>query len=762
MANSSEESEVAVLRSVALQNAQSILVARQRAEQDLIMANQALERKTEELANSLSQMRATLESTTDGILVTDGAGNITDWNEKYLQMWQLSREMVEQVNHRHLVVDIAKAFRNIDAHSSRLDEIYSSSPRETFDLIELSDGRVFERFSKIQNVNDRNVGRVWSYRDITDRRRTEEALGDEREVLEILNRTGTAMASTLDLQTLIQVVTDAAAKLSEAELGAFFYSAAKSANGVYHLYASAGVPNDDIQKISGPLIAPLFGSNSKGRETVRCDDVRKDTRFSEMSNLQNTSNEPIPVRSYMAVPLILRSGEIIGGLFLTHAEAGKFDERIERIIVGVASQASVAIDNARLFEAAQQSALERETLLESERRARAMAERMGELKDEFLANLSHELRTPLSAIVGWSKVLRLGVKDEADLHNGLDTIERNARMQKQLIDDLLDMNRIASGKVRLDIQPIAPISFIEAAIDTVRPAAEAKGIRIEKMLDPEAAPISGDPNRLQQVVWNLLSNAIKFTSRGGKVQVLLMRVNSHIEITVADTGIGINPAFLDHVFERFRQEEASINRKFGGLGLGLSIVKHLVELHGGSVSVESSGEGCGSTFSVRLPLMAAHQRRYEEPRVHPGTSELDSPDFRTVDLAGIKVLVVDDEIDARDLIYRVLSDCHAEVLLAGSARDALRLIEIERPDVLVSDIGMPDVDGYELLKQVRALGKLRGGRMPAIALTAFARTEDRTRALRAGFLVHVAKPVEPSELVATIANVAGRSCEPVE
>jgi CheY-like chemotaxis protein/two-component sensor histidine kinase len=330
-------------------------------------------------------------------------------------------------------------------------------------------------------------------------------------------------------------------------------------------------------------------------------------------------------------------------------------------------------------------------------------------------------------------------------------------VQAQLIEDLLDMSRIASGKVRLDVQPIEPASFIEAAIETVRPAADAKGIRLEKLLDSAAGPISGDPNRLQQVVWNLLSNAIKFTSKGGKVQVLLQRVNSHIEISVADTGIGIAPEFLPHVFERFRQADSSTARRYGGLGLGLSIAKQLVELHGGTVRAESSGEERGATFTVTLPLTVVHRPAYAEERLHPKAPTPISSHFKALNLSGIKVLVVDDEADARDLIKRVLVDCNAEVLTAGSAGEALLLVEREKPHILVSDIGMPGVDGFELLRRVRALGKARGGRIPAIALTAFARSEDRTRALRAGFLVHVSKPVEPSELVATVATVAGRT-----
>ncbi|MGH7321164.1 MAG: hybrid sensor histidine kinase/response regulator, partial [Candidatus Rokuibacteriota bacterium] len=384
------------------------------------------------------------------------------------------------------------------------------------------------------------------------------------------------------------------------------------------------------------------------------------------------------------------------------------------------------------------------------------AERMSQMKDDFLATLSHELRTPLNAILGWSNVLRRSTMDEADLHKGLETIERNARVQAQLIDDLLDMSRITSGKVRLDIQPVEAASFIEAAVDTLRPAADAKGIRIEKLFDPAVGPISGDPNRLQQVIWNLLSNAIKFTPRNGKVQVLLERVNSHIEINVADTGVGISAEFLPHVFERFRQADAATTRRYGGLGLGLSIVKRLVELHGGTVRAASPGEGRGSTFTVRLPLTVVHRTRDSEDRVHPTTPTPLSFDLEGSDLSGITVLVVDDQPDARDLIKRVLAGCGADVLTAGTADDALMLVERERPQVLVADLGMPDVDGFELLRRVRALGQARGGRMPAMALTALARSEDRTRALRAGFQVHVSKPVEPSELIAAVASLVGR------
>jgi CheY-like chemotaxis protein/nitrogen-specific signal transduction histidine kinase len=406
---------------------------------------------------------------------------------------------------------------------------------------------------------------------------------------------------------------------------------------------------------------------------------------------------------------------------------------------------------------ARQAAEDRRQLLESEQFARGEAERANAMKDEFLATVSHELRTPLNAILGWSHLLRTGGMSAAQSRQGLEVIERNARAQTQLIEDLLDMSRIISGKMRLDIQSVDPASFIEAAIETVRPAAEAKGIRLTTLLDPGAGPVNGDPNRLQQVVWNLLSNAIKFTGRDGRVQVVLERVNSHIEIAVADTGVGIKPEFLPHVFDRFRQEKASPTRTAAGLGLGLSIVKHLVELHGGSVHVVSAGEAQGATFTVCLPLSAVQRNGEPGRRLHPRGSARLAPLFRPPDLSGITVLVVDDQPDARELIRRVLEDCEAVVLTVGSAGEALQAVAAHHPDVLVSDIGMPDVDGYELLRRIRALGAPPGGHLPAIALTAFARSEDRTRALRAGFLAHVAKPVEPSELVAAVASLVGRA-----
>jgi signal transduction histidine kinase/ActR/RegA family two-component response regulator len=398
---------------------------------------------------------------------------------------------------------------------------------------------------------------------------------------------------------------------------------------------------------------------------------------------------------------------------------------------------------------------QREQLLESERAARAEAERAGRMKDEFLATVSHELRTPLNAIVGWSQLLRQSLTDKATLEEGVAVIERNARIQVQLIEDLLDMSRIIAGTIRLDIQPTEAAAFIDAAIETVNPAAIAKSIRLEKIIGDSAAVVSGDSGRLQQVVWNLLSNAIKFTPREGKVQVITERVDSHLEISVADTGQGITPQFLPHVFERFRQADASTTRTFGGLGIGLAIVKHLIELHGGTVRAASPGEGHGSTFTVRIPLSPV-SRRYLHPANSPDVkSSHEKNAARLTPLQGISVMVVDDEPDACTLLKRILEDSGAKVTAASSAQQALQFLDSEKPDVLISDIGMPIMDGYDFIRRVRTLESTTGKRIPAIALTAFARSEDRTRALLAGYLVHVSKPVEPRELIATVASVAG-------
>ena len=398
----------------------------------------------------------------------------------------------------------------------------------------------------------------------------------------------------------------------------------------------------------------------------------------------------------------------------------------------------------------------RELATQNERLYR-QAEESSRLKEEFLATISHELRTPLSAILGWTRMLRMGQVSPENSAKALDTIERNARAQAQLVDDLLDVSRIITGKLRMDVRPSDPNSFIDAAVEAVKPAAEAKGVRMHKVVDTGAISIPGDPVRLQQVVWNLLSNAIKFTPRGGRVQICSQRVNSHLEIVVSDTGQGISPDFLPHVFDRFRQADQKTSRQHGGMGLGLAIVRHLVEMHGGTVRANSDGEGKGATFTVILPITPVYQVDSSGSRVHPGARDLLPANDITDRLDGLRILVVDDEPDTRELLKQGLEYCGAKVRVAGSAAEALDEIKMALPDILISDIGMPGSDGYDLIREVRRLPVGRGGKVAAIALTAYTRVEDRLLALRNGYDMHVPKPVELAELVAVAASVARRS-----
>ena len=420
------------------------------------------------------------------------------------------------------------------------------------------------------------------------------------------------------------------------------------------------------------------------------------------------------------------------------------DGRVSRII-------TTARDNTTRREAER----EREEILKREQAARRDAEVANRMRDEFLATVSHELRAPLSSILGWGRLMEKGKLDETTTAKAVKTIVRNAEAQNRLIEDLLDVSRIISGKLRLEVMTIKPINVVESALETVRPAAEAKGIRLEIKETPDVSHIVGDPNRLQQVIWNLLSNAIKFTPNGGEVAIAIERADEFTEIKVTDTGVGIKEEFLPHVFDRFRQADASSIREFGGLGLGLAIVRHITEMHGGTVRVESAGEGAGATFIVRLPLVTAAHAASESDETENGARQIAEPE-RKFKLDGLLVLVVDDETDTRQLLVQALTFHGATIETAASAAEALHVIEAKNPDVVVSDIGMPHEDGYSLIRRIRALPDPQHRNVPAIALTAFTRAQDRMRALSSGFQSHVAKPIEPDELATVIASLTGR------
>jgi signal transduction histidine kinase/CheY-like chemotaxis protein len=406
-----------------------------------------------------------------------------------------------------------------------------------------------------------------------------------------------------------------------------------------------------------------------------------------------------------------------------------------------------------LLTAAQRASEERARLHEAAEEAKSAAMAANRMKDEFLAVLSHELRTPLNAILGWAKLLQRKSIPPEEQARAVDTIERNARLQAQMIADLLDVSRIISGTLRLEVQEVELVQVIEEALATVTPAAQAKGIRIQKALDPGAGPVAGDPARLQQVIWNLLSNAVKFTPLGGRVHIQLRTDDSYAEISVTDTGEGIAPVFVSHVFERFRQADASTTRKHGGLGLGLAIVRQLVELHGGEVGVTSAGEGQGATFTVRLPVAASRQRLLASVVDPVRRDEVEAPREMS-SLMGLNVLVIDDEPECRNLVAAVIGHHGGNALTADSVAAGLAQFNAHAPTVVICDIGMPGQDGYAFARELRKREESSGRWTPVIALTAYARAEDRARILAAGFQVHMPKPVDPLELAAVVAGLA--------
>ena len=506
----------------------------------------------------------------------------------------------------------------------------------------------------------------------------------------------------------------------------------------------------DTEALLGELqrYAPDWGSSQpaaaavRSRTTIVMPEVTEQTLVSTVRDQRHLAiMRRLRPQSAIAVPMVVRQ-RVIGAITLVRTTPGHTYETADVAMAEeLARRAALAVDNAMLYSEADQ--------------ARAQAEGANRAKDEFLAVLSHELRTPMNAVYGWARMLQMGQIDSATTPRALDAIVRNAHVQLQLIDDLLDVSRIISGKMRLDMCPVDIQRVLEAALDAVRPAVEAKGLRLQTLLDPSAGPVNGDPDRLQQVVWNLLINAVKFTPRDGRIQLTLQRVNSHLEIVVSDTGSGIRSELIPVIFDRFRQGESGSTRNQSGLGIGLALVRHLVELHGGSVTAESEGEGKGATFRVKLPLVAALVRLRED-RAHP-TARQPVPAYHGPSLRGLRVLVVDDDPDALDLIATILKRAEAEPMLCSSPPEALAAVRSFKPHVLVSDIEMPGEDGYSLIRKVRELAGSEGGQVPAVALTAYGRPEDRVRSLSAGYSMHVAKPVDPVELGVIVANLAGRS-----
>ncbi len=984
-------------------------------------------------------------------------------NPAYEAVWGRSRESLYQ-NHISFVEAI-----HADDRECVMDSLACQKRGQATEVeyrVVQPDGAVrwiIDRSSPIFDAQGKVRRIVGMAEDVTQSRETESRLREQTASLERVMAIGQVLVAELDLQRIVQSVTDAARELSGAQFGAFFYNVSDDKGKNYTLYTLSGAPREAFEKFPMPGPTQMFGPTFRGEGTMRIDDVREDPRFGHNEPYFGMPAGHLPVVSYLAVSVVSRSGEVLGGLIFGHEKAGVFTPEQARLVEHLATQAAVAMDNARLFEMVQQeravaraneqdyqflaesipqivwvanaggsvsyfnqrwnqytgqqpqqghewgwqtiihpddlpltlerwgysvktgetydieyrlrrasdgsyrwhlgrgvplrdengqiikwfgtctdiddqkrsqgavqfladagavlgSSLEYQQILnslvrlavptlcdwcmvdveengalhrlavahqdpqkvqlafdlferlplplpdhvaggyvmktgqsqlireisdqtlidaaqdkeliealrqlglksamfvplsargktigvltmisehaerlfseedlvlaqelgrraaEAVHNARLYRESQGALvsaneamraRDEFLAIVSHELKTPLTPILGWVSILQSLAQTVPALSDGtaqraLDVIERNVRAQSQLINDLLDVSRIVTGKMRLEVRPVELHSVVESALESAQPAADAKGIEMRAQLDRRAGKINGDPDRLQQVMWNLLSNAIKFTPRGGLVEVILSRLDSSLQIEVRDTGQGIPTSFLPYVFDRFKQLDSTPTRPHGGLGLGLSIVRHMVEMHGGTVRVESAGEGLGAAFVVRLPVLAVETPTISGPSINHVSSDnmefihaINTQTSRQI-LAGLKVLVVEDESDSRELIVTVLRDYGAQVCEAASVAEGFVLLQGWRPDILVSDIGMPHEDGYTLIREVRALPEDGGGKTPAIALTAYARMEDRFKALAAGFQNHLAKPVEPAELAITIASALGRSVD---
>lgn len=718
-----------------------------------VRENQIADLKSPELATYW--LSAIIESAEDAIISKTLEGTIMSWNRGAERIFGYTAD--EAIGKS---VTILIPPDHINEEPSILARIKRGERVEHYETVRVAKGgRLIDISLTVSPIKDGTgtiIGASKVARDISERRRSDAAFAEQSAIIEAVNRIGQTVAGELDLHKLVQAVTDAATRICDARVGSFLYKVLGEHGESYVRYALSGVTREAFAHFPATRTAEILADTFTREGTLLIDDLKKVPRYGQNSPYYGMPEGDPSVTSYLAVPVISRSGEVHGGLFFGHPDEGYFTERSARVVEGLAGQVAVAMDNARLYEAARRARAEAELAASENARLYRRALESSQLKDEFLATVSHELRNPLNAILGWSRMLRAGQIPEEGISKALDTIERNARAQAQLIDDLLDVSRIITGKLRMDVQPADPNLFIEAALEAIQPAADARGVRMQKIMDTGMVSVPGDPIRLQQVVWNLLSNAIKFTGKGGVVQVRLERVNSHVEIVVSDTGQGIAPDFLPHVFDRFRQADQRTTRQHGGMGLGLAIVKNLVELHGGSVNAASPGKGEGATFTVRLPVVPVYQVDPEGGRVHPAARDLMPLTEGDDRLDGLKILVVDDEPDTRDLLKTGLENCGALVTVACSVIKALDAIKTELPDVLISDIGMPGEDGYDLIRRLRSLAPERGGKIPAIALTAYARVEDRLQALRSGYQMHVPKPVELAELVAVAASLVNR------
>jgi PAS domain S-box-containing protein len=657
---------------------------------DIVASREALIREKELLAT-------TLASIGDGVIVTDNQSRVTFLNPE-------AERLTGWTNSNADGRPLSVVFRIVNERTRRVAENPVDKALRLGTVVGLAnhtmllreDGAEFLIDDSAAPIRDKDgsvFGVVLVFRDVTEQRKLHEA---REQLAAIVEYSGEAIA-TKNLDGIIQTWNASAEKL-------FGYSADE----IIGKSVTILIPPERLSEEDEILSRLRRGLPAERLETIR---LKKD-------------GTPLPV-SVTVSPMKNPEGEVIGASKLIQDITAR--NRLER---------------------------ERQQLLAREQILRTQAEAAGRVKDEFLATVSHELRTPLSAILGWATMLNKGKVEPAIASRGIESIERNAKAQAQLIEDLLDVSRIISGKVRLDIKPVLLTSIIDEALDAVRPAADAKSIRLNVSIDPDANQLRADPARLQQIIWNLVANSIKFTGSRGDVSVDAGRNASMVEICVSDTGEGINPKFLPYVFDRFQQADSSMTRKHGGLGLGLAITRHLVEMHGGTIEAQSEGEGHGATFTVKLPVPAVYPEtslaRDSRDRPWHSTGQMSN---EPPNLQGLKILAVDDSRDTRELLSVVLEGCGATVTTASSVREALDVFNVWMPDVLVCDIGMPELDGYAFIKAIRELPRERGGDTPAIALTGYARVEDRSRALQAGYHMFVPKPIEAGELCSIVATL---------
>ena len=694
-------------------------------------AGLALRRSEEHLASLFEQTAA-------GIAERDLTGRIIRVNQRFCQMLGQSREEligvdIHDLTHPDDLPRSEAAFKKLLADGKPFD-IQKRYIRSGGSAIWVS--TTVSLIESAEGTSARSVLAVII--DITERKRAEEALQDETRILELLNHSGQSLASTLDLNTLLQTVTDSGRALTGAEFAAFFYNGQDEQGDAYVLYTLSGAPREAFDGFGHPRATPVFKPTFIGGPPIRSDDIMSDPRYGTMAPHHGMPKGHLPVRSYLAASVISRSGDVIGGLFFGHSKTGMFSERSERLITGLAAQAAIAIDNARLYELANKAAEERQTLLASERAARAEAEHLNRSKDEFLAMLAHELRNPLAPVSSAAELLRLISNDPERVQHVSEIISRQIGHFTHLIDDLMDVSRVTRGLIELDVEPLDIKSVIATAIEQVRPMIEARQHKLTTQLTGDHAVVSGDRTRLVQVIANLLTNAAKYTPPEGTITLKVEAEQERVDIEVIDNGSGMDESLIPHVFDLFTQGTRELDRNQGGLGIGLALVKAIVNLHHGQVIAHSAGIGLGSIFTVSLPRLTARENLTEIPTPEKSSKQ-------------VNILLVDDNLDAAESLSMLLQMVGHKVRTASTAKDALNLPDLNEVDVFLLDIGLPDMSGYELARALRSIPALASKLL--IALTGYGQPQDREQSHEAGFSHHLVKPVDSQQLLSILREV---------